>query len=345
MTASSIPIRNIYYLLAYAWDYFRGGPQLDVATTDCPDVHNLLATVLAAGIRRLSTAGMDKKYQSFWEETSQLRGRIRMLSSHRRLLQQTGRLECEFDELTADTSANQILRATCRRLLLCSSQLTLENRKIIRRSFEVLDGVTDVRLDRRLFARVQLHRNTRHYRLLMDVCRLLHELYLPAQTDGGHRFQSLLDDEVRMHRIFEAFVRRFAQQHCSNLKVSSTSIRWQGEWSTEVSTYLPSMQTDLTIEGPARKAILDCKYYREALVSHHNRHRLHSGHLYQLMSYLRNQSSVNGWQAAHGILLYPANSHQVNLHFQLWGHAVSIRSLDLDQEWSCIHSDLIGILC
>jgi 5-methylcytosine-specific restriction enzyme subunit McrC len=77
----------------------------------------------------------------------------------------------------------------------------------------MLDGVSDAKLDLQLFGRVELHRNNRHYRLLIDICRLLHDLYLPAQTAGECRFRSLLDDEVHMHRIFEAFVRRFAQQH------------------------------------------------------------------------------------------------------------------------------------
>jgi 5-methylcytosine-specific restriction enzyme subunit McrC len=57
---SRIPIENLYYLLAYAWDHFREVQEIDVASESCPDIHNLLARVLANGIRRLASRGMDK---------------------------------------------------------------------------------------------------------------------------------------------------------------------------------------------------------------------------------------------------------------------------------------------
>jgi 5-methylcytosine-specific restriction endonuclease McrBC regulatory subunit McrC len=76
---------------------------------------------LLPGFRRLATAGIDKQYQCFSEETSQLRrSHTEMMTSHSRLLHLSGKLERETDELTADTRANQVLPATCRRLLQSS---------------------------------------------------------------------------------------------------------------------------------------------------------------------------------------------------------------------------------
>ena len=59
-----------------------------------------------------------------------------------------------------------------------------ENRKSIRQCLHLLDDISDIRIGSRTFHRVQLHRNNRHYRLLLHVCRLLHELFLPGQQSG-----------------------------------------------------------------------------------------------------------------------------------------------------------------
>ena len=343
---TKIPIQNLYYLLAYAWDHYRPGDQIDVSHTQCPDVHNLLAMLLAGGIRRLPTTGMDKGYKQFIETTPRLRGRVDVLTSHRRMTQVTGRMICEFDELTADTLPNQILKATCRRLLNLSMQLSKENRSSIRHCVELLQDITDIRLSAASFYRIQLHRNNRHYRLLIHVCRLLHDLYLPDQHAGNRRFRNVLEDETSMHRLFEAFVRQFAIKHCGDAKVSAMKITWHGYWeaSEEARKVLPSMVTDVTLCRPQRKTILDCKFYKDALVTRHDRHRLHSAHLYQLVAYLKNKSRDIGWEDVDGILLYPAVDHHLDLSFALLGHRVAIKSIDLDQDWQAIHQRLLSVL-
>lgn len=344
MKKPEIPIQNIYYLLAYAWDHFRSAEELNVNESQCPDVHNLLAMLLGEGIRRLSTRGIDKGYRQFVEETPRLRGRVDLVTSYRRQTQVSGRMVCEFDELTADTLPNQILKASCRLLLQSSSQLSQDNRSQIRHCVALLADISDVRIDRRSFHRIQLHRNNRHYRLLMHVCRLFYDLYLPNQKSGSVRFRSILDSETTMHRIFESFVRRFAARHCSKTQVTAMKIKWDGTWTDDIEEYLPCMHTDVTLVRAERKTILDCKFYKEALSTRHGKHRLHSPHLYQLMAYLRNKSIESGWQNVDGILLYPAVNHHLDLEFCLWNHKIAIRSIDLDQDWQDIHNRMLQIV-
>ncbi|MDZ4851689.1 MAG: hypothetical protein SGI77_20570 [Pirellulaceae bacterium] len=203
-----------------------------------------------------------------------------------------------------------------------------------------------IRLETSSFSRVQLHRNNRHYRLLIHVCRLLHDLFLPDQQTGSRRFRHVLEQETLMHRVFETFVRQFAIRHCPDAKVSAMKIKWDGysEASDEVRKVLPNMLTDVTLSRPHRKTILDCKFYKDALVTRHDRHRLHSSHLYQLVAYLKNKSLDPGWESVDGILLYPAVDHQFDLTFSLLGHQVAIKSIDLDQDWPKIHQRLLSVL-
>ncbi|QDV73855.1 5-methylcytosine restriction system specificity protein McrC [Botrimarina mediterranea] len=344
MSVSKIPIQNIYYLLAYAWDHFHGGEECDIDPTQCPDIHNLLAMLLGNGVRRLATRGIDKHYHAVRETTAKLRGRVEVLESHRRMTHVSGRMICEFDELTANTLPNRILKSTCERLLASGSQLTVENRQLIRYSLRLLHDVEPVRIESRLFRRFQLHRNNRHYRLLMHVCRLLHDVHLPSEQAGGRRFKNILEDETVMHQLFENFVRQFAVRHCRDAKVSAMQIVWDGEWEEEVGAVLPIMETDVTLNRPDRKTILDCKYYKHALVSRNDRYRLHSSHLYQLTAYLQNKSRDQGWATVEGILLYPAVNHQLDLDFELLGHRIGIKSIDLDRPWSDIHNGLLRLL-
>lgn len=344
MAITKVPVQNLYYLLAYAWDHFRSAEELDVDQTQCPDAHNLLVMLLGNGIRRLSTQGMDKNYHRFHETTPRLRGRIDVLSSYRRMTHVSGRMICEFDELTANTLPNRILKSTCLRLASCSSQISKSNRAEMRHALDLLADIDSVHIDSRIFNRYQLHRNNRHYRLLMHVCQLLHELYLPSEESGNRRFRSILEDETVMHRVFESFVRQFAIRHCADAKVSAMKITWDGVWDDDVEQVLPTMITDVTLDRPTAKLILDCKFYKDALVTRHNRHRLHSAHLYQLVSYLANKSRDEGWENVKGTLLYPAVNHHLNLMFTLLGHGVAIRSVDLDTPWPKIHERLLSVL-
>ena len=146
MSASPIPVQNVYYLLAYAWDHFRAGEELNVSDSECPNVHNLLAMLLSRGIKRLPSKGIDRDYREFVEATPRLRGRVDVLASHRRMTHLSGRMICEFDELTIDTLPNQILKATCRLLLRCSVQLSKDNKRSIRQCLEILAEISDIRL-------------------------------------------------------------------------------------------------------------------------------------------------------------------------------------------------------
>ena len=47
---------------------------------------------------------------------------------------------------------------------------------------------------------------------------------------------------------------------------------------------------------------------------------------------------------AEGILVYPAVERALNLRYQIQGHGLSIRTLDLAAPWPEIHGELISLL-
>jgi len=207
-----------------------------------------------------------------------------------------------------------------------------------------LSQVSLIPLTAASFRRVQLHRNNRLYRFLLNLCELIHRSLLPDQQSGAHRLQDILRDESVMHRLFEKFVRNFAARHCTGARVSAMSIAWQVSAEAEALERLPGMTTDVTIEWPERKLILDCKYYREALVGRWQEKKLHAEHLYQLLAYLQNQAQNPGWEQVEGMLLYPAVGEDFDWRYQLLGRAVRVATLNLDQPWPGIHARLLNVI-
>ena len=345
--ATTIPIANLYYLLAYAWDHRLSEAEVvAVDAASCPDLNNLFAKILAATTHHLDRRGLDRRYVPFEEETPRIRGRIDFSASEKNQTRTRGKLVCVFDELSADVLHNRIVKA-CIRLLRNDPRVHQESRKRLGQALDAFHEVTDIRVSAHDFHRVQLHRNNRAYRFLLHVCELIHASLLPDKTpDGSRRFRDFTRDERIMAKVFEDFVRNFATRHIPEAAVSAMHIHWQAsEMGESARAMLPRMITDVTVAWPDRKLILDCKYYQEALVARYDALKFRSGNLYQLNAYLTNKAVDPGWEDVEGMLLYPSNGYALNHRFTLHGrHRVAIATLDLQQPWPDIARDLSELL-
>ena len=84
---------------------------------------------------------------------------------------------------------------------------------------------------------------------------------------------------------------------------------------------------------------------REALSKHRGVRKLHSGHLYQLLAYLRNREATSEPGSRHeGILLYPVVDEPLKVDVCLEGFSVRARGIDLGQDWRRIHTDMLARL-
>lgn len=104
--------------------------------------------------------------------------------------------------------------------------------------------------------------------------------------------------------------------------------------------FLPKMQTDISIKIKNRKLIIDTKYYKETLQKYYDSEKVHSQHLYQLFAYLKNQEN----ELAEGILIYPTVQKSLSLAYTNEGHTIRIETLNLNQDWDGVKSDLLGII-
>ena len=169
------PSPNLYYLLCYAWRHVR---EADIVRREelagLDGTHHLLGKVLAEGTFRLIRGGIDRGYREVREDLAGIRGKLSVGETAKRALRARGRAACEFEELSHDVLHNRILRSTLAALLKLPDLDPVQVRPDMRTAYRKLEGISLVRLERRLFPRVQLDRNRHLYRFLMSICELIH---------------------------------------------------------------------------------------------------------------------------------------------------------------------------
>ncbi|WP_181378300.1 5-methylcytosine restriction system specificity protein McrC [Teichococcus aestuarii] len=194
----------------------------------------------------------------------------------------------------------------------------------------------------------QLSRNTRHYDLLLRICALILDNLLPGEGQSRTRFADLLEDEVRMSTVFEAFLRNFYRAEQSIFRVSAEHIAWDAHCADPAhAVFLPRMRTDVTLRSLGRTIVMDAKYHKKTLSRFRDGpETLKSENLYQMLTYLQHiDHNTPAAAKAEGLLLYPrVTAQDLRLDYTLAGHRVRVCTLNLDQPWTAIHQDLLTFL-
>jgi 5-methylcytosine-specific restriction enzyme subunit McrC len=340
-----IPIGNLYYLLCYAWNRLDEKDFVDVEALPRQDLPNLLARILINGVNRLLRQGIDRIYIARTEDSQNPRGKIDIADSLKRGLLLRNTIACVVDELSHDVLHNRIIRTTLDRLA-STKQVDSSLRHDLRTLERQLADVSLVTLRADHFARIQLHRNNAFYRFLLHVCELCFFALLADERYGGYRFKDFVRDEVRMRQVFQDFVYNFFRIEQKHFAVSSERLNWDTSYvDQKASALLPEMVTDICLNSPSRKIVIECKYAPEVLQEHWGKLSARSEHLYQLFAYLKNLERRGGANAyCEGLLLYPTATRPVDFVFDTQGHTVRVVTVDLREAWNDIRDQLLKLL-
>jgi 5-methylcytosine-specific restriction enzyme subunit McrC len=302
----NIPIRNLYYLLCYAWDVLPESQVVDVGIEAADTSQDLLARVIVNGVRHLRRRGLMREYLACQDSVAGVRGKLCLSETLKQNLLIHARTHCAFDELDADALPNQIVKATLR-LVGTATGLDAGLRSDVAGLYHSLGGISDITLSGRVFGRVQLHRNIGSYRLLLNVCRFIYEQVIPEEGTRRRVFRDFVRQDDQMARLFQKFVLNFLRREQTEYLVDSPQIDWQVTAEHEDAlAWLPRMHTDVVLRSAMQTLIIDTKFYREAFQSRFARSTIRSEHLYQIMSYALNWPA--GTALTQGMLLYPTVS-------------------------------------
>ncbi len=334
-----IPIRNIYYMLSYAFQTLNGQGYRDMATEDFHNVAGLCAAILCKGVSLQIKRGLGREYIEKTESLSALRGRIDISESLKTRSMLRQRLVCSYDDFSVNSPLNQIIKSTM--LLLLHGDISLKQKKEIRQLLVFFDGV-DAPDIHSIDWHVQYNRNNETYRMLISVCYLVVKGLLQTQSDGSTKLMDFLDEQ-RMSRLYEKFILAYYRKHFQQLHASASQIQWILD--DDENNMLPVMQSDITLSQGNDVLIIDAKYYSHTTQSQYDVHTLHSNNLYQIFTYVKNKEAELAdvpHERVAGMLLYARTDEaiQPDHTYSMSGNKISVKTLNLDCSFDGIAEQL-----
>lgn len=338
----TILIKNIYYMLSYAFTLLNQGEFESIATEEFENLHNLFAAILSKGIGRQLKQGLYREYRSFTGDLPALRGKIDLQGTIHNLLSRKQMLSCEYDELTENNILNQILKSTML-ILLRHSDVNMELKAELKKELLFFSSIDTVDLMSVKWSSLRFHRNSASYRILISICQLIAEGLLLTTDDGEVKLASFFDEQ-HMNRLYEKFILEYYNKEYPELSVSASQIPWALD--DEEGTMLPVMQSDITISSENATLIIDAKYYSHTLQSQYDVHTIHSANLYQIFTYVKNKTVQFRNKEISGLLLYAKTDEalQPDKTYHMSGNRISVRTLDLNKDFVNIALQLDSIV-
>jgi len=352
-TEYGIPIRNLWYILLYAWNELSlKSPGTLEDIENAPSLDALLASILVKLVQQRLRIGLGRNYIDEKHLLRCVRGKIDFTDSLKYHAFERGQTYCEFQQYSMNTPKNQIIRSTLVRLVQIGqfgSDIPRADvlRHTLRRLTRDLDGIDLIELKPDLIRRQHIGRNDSDYRLMLAICELILQRYMPTDSTGTHKLQALDRDEMVLYRVYERFVANFYRAHLHGWTVSPQKhLDWHHSGSV---SSLPTMMPDLMLEEKktGRMVILDTKFTAQSLVSNQWEGKsFNSGHIYQLYAYLKTQEHLSEQHRhASGILLYPAiKKTESSEKFELQNQKLRIEYIDLSASWQDIEKKLLDII-
>lgn len=335
-------VQNIYYMLAYAFQVLHEKGYRDVASEKFENGLELLAEILCRGVSVQIKRGLSRQYLTREEALSSPRGKIEINESVKTLVTRKKQLVCAYDEFSVDAYPNRIIKTTMS--ILLRSNLSKARKKELRKLLIFFDGVTPLDVHT-INWNIPYDRNNQTYRMILAICQMILKGMIQTESDGAVRVMEYLDDQT-MARLYEKFILGYYQKEHPELKVYAPQIKWAVTDGYDFQ--LPTMQTDIVLSGrhSGKTLIIDAKYYAHNMQVKmpYMTRTIHSANLYQIFAYVKNWPTTLNESVA-GMLLYAGTDDEVqpDNDYQISGNTISVKTLDLNCDFSLIAAQLDAI--
>ena len=336
-----ILIKNIYYMLTYAFQVLRQSNYEDMEVEDFENIHDMFAAILGKGIGRQLKQGLYREYITKDENLSVMHGKIMISGSIKNRIQHKQMLECEYDELSENNIFNQILKTTAL-VLIRQSGVKAERKSVLKKEMLLFDSVDDIEPSEIRWDCLRFQKNNQEYRMLMNICNLVLQGLLISTQAGEVKMATFLDEQ-RMCRLYEKFILEYYRHHHPEYKPNPDRIEWDTD--QDKLDLLPVMQTDITLKKDGKTLIIDAKYYAHNLQAQYDTVSIHSANLYQIFTYVKNLDRNASGNVA-GMLLYARTQDQIqpNNTYKMGKNRISVQTLDLNLPFTAIADQLEAIV-
>ncbi len=337
-----IPIRNIYYMLSYAFQILQEKGYKSIATEQFDNIDDLYASILIKGISLQLKRGIHRDYIEKTESLSSPHGQIDISASIKTRSLLKSQLVCTFDEFSENSYLNRILKTTMG--LLLKSDIAKERKKEIRRLLVYFNNVNELDIYK-INWKIRYNKNNKTYHLLIAICNLFIMRLIHTQVDGTTKVMTFMDEQ-RMCRLYEKFILEYYRKHYPEISANAEQISWQLD--DGVNDQLPIMQSDIMLKKGNTVLIIDAKYYTHTMQTQYESHTLHSANLYQIFTYVKNKENElkDVSHRVSGMLLYARTDEMVqpNNTYQMSGNQIDVKTLNLDCDFSEIAGQLNKIV-
>ena len=336
-----IPVQNVYYMLAYAFQVLNEQGYKNIATEQFNNVAELCAAILSKGISVQLKRGLGREYIPETDALSAIRGKIDISESIKTRTMLKKQLVCQYDDFSVNNYMNQVIKTTVE--LLLRSDISKTRKKELRKLF-VLFSEVEMLNAHNINWSFQYNRNNQTYRMLISICYLIVKGLLQTNSDGTKKLMEFIDEQ-RMSRLYEKFILEYFRREHPEILANASQIPWQLD--DDMNAMLPVMQTDITLSKDEKTLIIDAKYYSNTMQTQYDVHTLHSGNLYQIFTYVKNKESQLSSQPheVSGMLLYARTDEVIlpNNTYRMSGNRISVRTLNLDCNFEEIAAQLDAI--
>lgn len=336
-----ILIKNVYYMLTYAFQILRQSNYDEIATENFENIHDMFAAILGKGVAQQLKHGLYKEYVSKFEDLTVMRGKLDSHGTIKHTIQRKRVLSCEFDELSENNLLNQILKTTML-LLVRQQNVQSSNMSVLKKDLLFFSKIDVIKPSDIKWEKIQFQRNNQSYRMLLNICRLIIEGLLLSTESGNVRMATFLDNQ-RMSHLYEKFILEYYRYHHPELHANPEQIKWNLDDDNDM--WLPSMITDITLRGNGKTIIIDAKYYGQQMQSNYDIQSFRNANLYQIYTYVKNLDRAHDGSVA-GMLLYAKTGEdfQPKNEFLMDGNRICVNSLNLNLPFDEIKAQLEHIV-
>ena len=329
-------------MLSYAFNVLNEREYKKIEAENFDNVADLLSEILIIGVSKQIKQGLVKDYIEVTETTSSIRGKINITESINSQSFIKKQLNCTYDEFSQNCYLNQILKSTMN-LLIKADIEHVRNKKLKKllmyfKEIELIDLKS-------INWKIRFDRNNQTYKMLINICYLVINSLIHSEVSGEQKLMDFLDDQ-RMSHLYEKFILNYYIKEHPEIKTHAPQIDWQIDEGLDF--LLPKMQTDVTLEYENKILIIDAKFYSHNILQNYGKDMHRTGNLYQIFAYVKNKEvemQGKGMEVS-GMLLYARTSEiiQPDSDYVMSGNKISVKTLDLNQEFGIIRNQLDNII-
>lgn len=337
-----IPVKNIYYMLAYAFQVLNEDGYKSVATEQFNNVADLCSAILCRGVSLQLKKGLGREYISETEMLSGLRGRIDITESIKTQAMLRRQMVCTYDEFSVNTYKNQVIKTTMLKLL--HVDIDKKRKKEIKKLLVFFDEVNELDVYSIQWNQ-QYSKNDQTYRMLIAICYLVLKGLLQTTSNGSVKMMDFIDEQ-RMCRLYEKFILEYYRKEHPEITANASQIPWIVD--DGVKDMLPIMQSDIMLSKENQVLIIDAKYYKNTMQTRFEKQTLHSGNLYQIFTYVKNKEAEleDKQHEVAGMLMYAKTDEDIvpDNKYSMSGNKIYVRTLDLNCDFLTIREQLDSIV-